>query len=73
MQKGLNRKMKYYINPRIEIIYTTDITTSSPETGFIPFGTTDEISFNAMNGIRERQSAYDVVEETYQTPNPFEM
>ena len=65
--------MKHYNKPRIEIIYTTDITTSSPETGFIPFGTTDEISFNSMNGISGRQGAYDVVEETYQTPKPFEM
>ena len=65
--------MKHYINPRVEIIYTTDITTSSPETGFIPFGTTDGIRFNSMNGIYGRQGAYDVVEETYQTPKPFEM
>ena len=64
--------MKHYNKPRIEIIYTTDITTSSPETGFIPFGS-DEINFNSMKGISERQGAYDVVEETYQTPKPFEM
>ena len=73
MQKDYFRKMKKYNKPRIDIIYTTDITTSSPETGFIPFGTTDGISFNSMKGISERQGAYDVVEETYQTPNPFEM
>ena len=57
--------MKQYNKPRIEIIYTTDITTSSPETGFIPFGTTDGISFNSMNGISEKQGAYEIIEETY--------
>ena len=65
--------MKQYNKPRIEIIYTTDITTSSPETDFIPFGIVDGISFNSMKGISERQGAYDIVEETYQTPKPFEM
>ena len=30
--------MKQYYEPRIEIIYTQDVVTGFPETGFIPFG-----------------------------------
>lgn len=46
--------MKQYYKSIIEIIYTVDITTSSPETDFIPFGNTaDPISVNYMMPTNE--------------------
>ena len=66
--------MKQYNSPSIEIIYTADITTSSPETGFIPFGSGGEgISFNSFNKVSLIQEAYDVEQISYLTPKPYEM
>lgn len=66
--------MKQYNSPSIEIIYTTDITTSSPETGFIPFGSGGEgFSFNSFNKGSQIQEAYDVEQISYSTPKPYEM
>ena len=46
--------MKQYNKPRIEVIYTMDITTASPETGFIPFNSTQPIDVEFLNPVNEK-------------------
>ena len=45
--------MKQYYKPRMEIIYTQDVVTGSPETGFIPFNTLEPLKVNILDSANE--------------------
>ena len=53
-KKDYCKRMKFYNKLRIEIIDAEDVVTGSPETGFIPFGNTEEsISFKILKPANE--------------------